>query len=151
MGQANLTFRLNKKGYSCYCVEFTKKNCYYGCGMRNMNRRVKLLLLVVLTVLLSAGVIVETVHLCRSIHQVGPPQLKGGHSDMLHPQMWMTVTDLARHCSVPEEDIFRALKITPAPGDEQMSLRALSKKYNKNAADMREGLKQLEFKAGKTP
>lgn len=116
-----------------------------------MSRRLKLFLLIGLTVVLVAGVIIQTKLLFKSIHQVGPPMPRSRYSDVVQPQMWMTVSDLSRHCKLPETEIFQVLQISPVPGDEQLSLRSLGRKYDKSPAELQQAVKELVTMAGKKP
>jgi hypothetical protein len=55
----------------------------------------------------------------------------------------MTPQEAARFYKVPLDTVFAALQITPAPGDENLSLQALAEKYGKSPGQVRDALNYL--------
>lgn len=116
-----------------------------------MSKRAKLILLFGIIAVLACGVILQASYIYKNIHQSGLPVHKSRQAGEVQPQGWMTVVDLSRHFNIPEEDIFQAFQISPAPGDEKLSLRALRQKYHKTPSEMQTGLKQLGIPGEKKP
>lgn len=75
-------------------------------------------------------------HINRPTHETRQPF---GHN--VHG--WMSVDEVAKYYKVSAADVFTALNIDPAPGDEKLSLKALSDKYHKTIPDIENALNQL--------
>jgi hypothetical protein len=56
---------------------------------------------------------------------------------------WMNAQEISRFYKVPVDNVFSALKIQAAPGDEKITLQDLAEKYNKSPAEVREALNYL--------
>ncbi len=56
---------------------------------------------------------------------------------------WMSVTDIAKIYRVSPADVFRALEIDPAPGDEKLPLKDLADKYHKTGPEIQNALNNL--------
>jgi hypothetical protein len=56
---------------------------------------------------------------------------------------WMSIEEVAKIYTVSPADVFIALDITPAPGDEKLTLKSLGNKYHKTAPEIDAGLNKL--------
>lgn len=107
-----------------------------------MSRQVKILLLIGLMVILASLAVVQSVRVFHALHQVE----FAAHRDRKpgdKVQKWTTVAEAAKSLNISEKEVFEALKIDPAPGDENLTFRALEKKYTKSPLEMQSNLRQL--------
>jgi hypothetical protein len=75
-------------------------------------------------------------HLSAPTHETREPF---GHN--VHG--WMSIEEIAKTYSVSPADVFMALDIVPAPGDEKLTLKALADKYHKTTPEIEDGLNKL--------
>lgn len=112
---------------------------------QKMNRRAKVILLTAVLVLLTLLIVRQVLVISGSLHQVHFS--KGGEHTPAALHRWMSIEEIAKKYNVPAKDIFTDLHITPAKGDEKLSLRALKKKYKIPQEVMRAELEGLIKKA----
>jgi|GEM_PF-1493452 hypothetical protein len=108
-----------------------------------MRRRNTIIILLVLAfaLLLLAGRESYTLfhslrHISAPTHETREPFGHGVHG-------WMTVEEVAKYYHVSTADVFAALNISPAPGDDKLSLKDLGNKYHMTAPDMENALNKL--------
>jgi hypothetical protein len=89
--------------------------------------------------LLAVG---QSVRVYRTLHQVDF-EIHHGRRPGDFVQKWITVSEAAECLNISDKEVFAVLQIDPAPGDEELTFRALEKKYNKSPAEMRDNLRQL--------
>lgn len=107
-----------------------------------MSRRVKLFLLIGFMIILSSLAVVQSMRVYHALHQVK----FAAHRDRQpgdKVQKWTTVAEAAKSLNISEKEVFEALKIDPATGDENLTFRALEKKYAKTPLEMQSNLRQL--------
>ncbi len=112
-----------------------------------MSRQVKLFLLVGLMVILSSLAVVQSMRVYHALHQVK----FGVHRDRRPGdivQKWTTVAEAAKSLNISKKEVFDALQIEPATGDENLTFRALEKKYSKTPLEMQSNLRQLRERFG---
>jgi hypothetical protein len=107
-----------------------------------MSRRVKLFLLIGLIVILSLLAVGQSVRVYRALHEV-EFEIHNDRRPGDFVQKWTTVSEAAEHLGISEKEVFDILQIEPAVGDEDLTFRALEKKYNKSPAEMRDNLRHL--------
>jgi NADH:ubiquinone oxidoreductase subunit D len=107
-----------------------------------MSTKVKLILLIGLMLVLSLLVVVQSMRVYHALHQVEfdiHREKRPGDA----VQKWMTVAEAAKSLNISEKEVFDVLQIDPAPGDENLTFRALEDKYSKTPAEMQANLRQL--------
>jgi len=57
---------------------------------------------------------------------------------------WMSVGDIAKIYQVSPADVFIALEIDPAPGDEKLPLKDLANKYHKTGPEIENAMNKLK-------
>jgi len=107
-----------------------------------MSRRVKLFLLIGLIVILSLLAIGQSMRVYRALHQVDF-EIHHDRRPGDFVQKWITVSEAAECLNISEKEVFDILQIEPATGDEDLTFRALEKKYNISPEEMRDNLRQL--------
>lgn len=107
-----------------------------------MSRRVKLFLLIGLIVILSLLAVAQSVKIYRALHEV-KFEIHHDRRPEDFVQKWTTVSEAAEHLGISEKEVFDVLQIDPAPGDEDLTFRALEKKHNISPAEMRDNLRLL--------
>ena len=107
-----------------------------------MSRRVKLFLLIGLIVILSLLAAGQSLRVYRALHEV-KFEIHHDRRPGDFVQKWTTVSEAAEHLGISEKEVFDILQIEPAVGDEDLTFRALEKKYNKSPEDMRVNLRHL--------
>ena len=107
-----------------------------------MSRRVKLFLLIGLIIILSLLAVAQAVKVYRALHEV-KFEIHHDRRPEDFVQKWTTVSEAAEHLGVSEKEVFDVLQIDPAPGDEDLTFRALENKYNISPEEMRDNLRQL--------
>lgn len=115
-----------------------------------MSRRVKLFLLIGLIVILSLLAVAQSVKVYRALHEVNF-EIHHDRRPGDFVQKWTTVSEAAEHLGISEKEVFDVLQIDPAPGDEDLTFRALEKKYNKSPAEMRDNLRLLRDRCDPPP
>lgn len=107
-----------------------------------MSRRLKLALMIGFMIILASLAVVQSTRVYHSLHQVEFDMHRERRpGDDVHK--WTTVAEAAKSLNISEKEVFDALQIDPAPGDEKLTFRALEKKYSKTPSEMQADLRQL--------
>jgi hypothetical protein len=108
-----------------------------------MSQRWKLFLLTALIIILIILTSKVSLNIYRNIKQVHAPTPQSRQDNKLRIHHWETVQDISRKHGISIAEVFSCLHIVPQAGDENLSLRALAKKYNKTQEEMQSILKKL--------
>lgn len=108
-----------------------------------MRRRSRIILLAVLALLVLLWVCRESSQFYSEVRHLELPRQETREPLGRKAHGWMNVQELACLYRVPEEAVFAALAIEPAPGDEKLPLKDLAYKYEKSAAEVEEALEML--------
>ena len=108
-----------------------------------MNRKSRLILLACGAVLLGFFLFRQSFELYHEARQFHRPNQETRQIGEMRVHSWMTPKEVADRYHVPVEQVFKALKIKPAPGDEQLPLRTLKDKYHLSKEELEQGLLQL--------
>jgi len=108
-----------------------------------MRRQNTIRLLLFLAVLLLLIVGRETYHFYAQIRHLNFPTQETRQPLGRNAHGWMNAAELARLYKVPVEEVFVALSIQPAPGDEKLPLKDLAQKYNKTPTEIETALNRL--------
>lgn len=58
---------------------------------------------------------------------------------------------ISKRHNMSKEEIFKTFEISPQPGDENMDIRDLGRKYNKSLDEMKKNLSKIIGTEGKKP
>lgn len=108
-----------------------------------MNKTLKLVFLVILTVFILFLTVKQSIKFYHSIKSVELPTQQSRELSNLGVFNTMSVKELSLKYNVKEDVIFNFLKIIPEQNDASLSLKELRKKYNKAPEEFRDGLKLL--------
>ncbi|PKM76166.1 MAG: hypothetical protein CVU90_13755 [Firmicutes bacterium HGW-Firmicutes-15] len=108
-----------------------------------MSQRWKLFLLTGLMIVMLVLIARQSLNIYQNIKQVHAPTPQTRQDKELQIHHWETIRELAQKCGMSEKEVFSYLQITPQPGDENLTLRALKNKYNKTQDEMESNLKIL--------
>lgn len=105
------------------------------------NNRIILLLVLAMLLLFFAGR--ETYHLFHDMSHLSPPTAATREPFGPHIHGWMTAEEVADFYNVSTAELFAAMNIDPAPGDEKLTLKDLIDKYNKTGPEIQDDLNKL--------
>lgn len=108
-----------------------------------MRRPNTLRLLLFLAILLLLLVGHETYRFYAQISHLDFPTQETRQPLGRHAHGWMNAAELARLYKVPVAEVFAALNIQPASGDEKLALKDLAQKYDKTPDEIETALNQL--------
>lgn len=108
-------------------------------------KRKKYLLTALILLLLLIGILIvrQTVGIYHSFRQVKFPTHERREENRPNIHSWMTVSEVADQYGITGEEVFEYLGITPQPGDDKLTLRALREKYEINPDEMQRSLKRM--------
>ena len=108
-----------------------------------MERRSRLILLVCVAVVLLFFIFrlsVDLLHEAHDLHRPNEATRKIG-GERIHG--WMTPAEVADRYHISDQQIFQALQIKPAAGDEKLPLRKLQEKYQISDQKLHDDLHDL--------
>lgn len=108
-----------------------------------MKKKGKLSILSILIIIIVILIAKHSLLLHKEIKTIKPPTIENRQLGNMSVYKWVTVRDLAARHNIREEDIFKALEIKPEKGDENIPIRALLKKYNKNPQYIKSNLRKI--------
>lgn len=108
-----------------------------------MKRKGKLIILACLTIVLGFFIYKQSFNLYHHARELHRPNLESREIGEMHVHSWMTPKEVAARYHVPVKQVFRALNIKPAPGDENMTLRSLKDKYHLSKQELQKALHSL--------
>ena len=108
-----------------------------------MNRKGRLIILACVAIVLGFFVYKQSFDLYHNIRELHRPNLESREIDKMHVHSWMTPKEVAARYHVPVKQVFQALHIKPAPGDENMTLRSLKNKYHLSKEALQKALPSL--------
>jgi hypothetical protein len=86
----------------------------------------------------------------RAYSRLQPAGLSAGTSDVEAIRGWMTLPYIARAYGVPEDALFAALDI-PTAGNQQLSVRQLVAKYDRDPLATRQAIQQVLLREQRRP
>jgi hypothetical protein len=86
----------------------------------------------------------------RAYSRLQPAGLAAGTSDVEALRGWMTLPYIARAYGVPEDALFAALGI-PKAGNQQLSVRQLVAKYDRDPLATRQAIQQVLLREQRRP
>ena len=113
-----------------------------------MNRKGRLIILACVAIVLGFFVYKQSFDLYHNIRELHRPNLESREIDKMHVHSWMTPKEVAARYHVPVKQVFQALHIKPAPGDENMTLRSLKNKYHLSKEALQKALHSLVDSSG---
>ena len=105
-----------------------------------MSKKVKISILIVLTIIATFALVHQTIGLHSEIKKVKFPTKQNRDIGNMDTARFISVRKLSRRFNISEEDIFKNLGIVPQKGDESISIADLGKKYNKTLEEMKNNL-----------
>lgn len=108
-----------------------------------MKKREKLSILAILIIIVAILITKQFLLLRKEIKTIKHPTIENRQLGNMSVYKWITVKDLAVRHNVREEDIFKTLEIKPEKGDENMPIRELLKKYNKDPQQIKNNLRKI--------
>lgn len=108
-----------------------------------MKRRNRIILLLGLAIVLLFLAGRESYQFFHNIRRLSPPTQETREPFGPNIHGWMKVEEVAEFYHVSPAEVFAALDISPAPGDEKLTLKDLSEKYNKTCPEIEDGLSQF--------
>ena len=99
---------------------------------------------------MSLLAVAQAVRVYRALHEV-KFEIHHDRRPEDFVQKWTTVSEAAEHLGISEKEVFDVLQIDPAAGDEDLTFRALEKKYGKSPAEMRDNLRLLRERCDLPP
>ena len=108
-----------------------------------MNRKGRLIILACVAFVLGFFVFKESFDLYHHVRELHRPNLETREISDMHVHSWMTPKEVASRYHVPVKQVFFALNIKPAPGDENMPLRSLKDKYHLSKEELQKALQSL--------
>ncbi len=108
-----------------------------------MSQRSKLVILSIITAGLLILISKQVITLHQGIKQLHAPTLQTRQGSPSRIHHWMTVKEAVRNYGISEEEVYTYLKITPEPGDQNLTFRTLEKKYHLSIDEMHENLERL--------
>ncbi|MBP1761771.1 MAG: hypothetical protein H6Q64_1313 [Firmicutes bacterium] len=95
-----------------------------------MKQKSRLIILICAAVVLSFFIFRLSVDLLHQAHELHRPNQETRQIGEKRINGWMTPEDIAERYHISDQQIFQALQIEPAAGDEKLSLRKLQEKYH---------------------
>jgi hypothetical protein len=109
------------------------------------------LLLTIVLVIVGLGLVgVFGTRAYRAYSRLQPAGLAAGTSDVEAIRGWMTLPYIARAYGVPEDALFAALYI-PKAGNQQLSVRQLVAKYDRDPLATRQAIQQVLLDKQRVP
>lgn len=108
-----------------------------------MNRKGRLIILAFVAVVLGIFLYKQSFDLYHNVRELHRPNLETREIGEMHVHSWMTPKEVSARYHVPVKQIFQALHIKPAPGDENMTLRSLKDKYQLSKEELQKALHSL--------
>lgn len=102
-----------------------------------------IVILVAASLLIGALLVRQTIGFYHGIRQVHIPSSEKRSDRRPGIHSWMNTSEIAKNLGITEAEVFTALEITPQPGDEKLSLRALRDKYNIPQNEMQKRMQRL--------
>lgn len=116
-----------------------------------MKKKTLLGILSILIVVISLFIVKQSVGLHKEVKNFKIPTKETRHLGEMSTYKWITVKKISKKLNVSTEEIFKALEIKPHPGDENMDIRDLGRKYNKSLDEMKKNLSKIIGPEGKRP
>ena len=108
-----------------------------------MWKNVKISILSILIIIITFIIIRQSLMLHTGFKNIEIPTKESRQFGNMSTYKWLTVKKLSQKYNMSEHDIFKALKIVPHRGDENIPIEELMKKYNKTPEDVRNNLKKI--------
>jgi len=108
-----------------------------------MNRKGRLIILACVAVVLGFFIYKQSFDLYHHARELHRPKLETREIGDMHVHSWMTPKEVAARYHVPVKQVFKALNIKPAPGDDNMTLRSLKEKYHLSKEELQKALHSL--------
>jgi hypothetical protein len=108
-----------------------------------MRRRKTILVLFGLAIIMLFFAGLESYNLFHGLRHMSAPthETREPFGQKVHG--WMSIEEVAKIYMVAPADVFIALDIDPAPGDQKLTLKSLGDKYHKTAPEIDAGLNKL--------
>lgn len=108
-----------------------------------MWKNVKISILAILIIIITFIIIRQSQMIHTGFKNIEIPTKENREFGNMSTYKWLTVKKLSQKYDMSEHDIFKALKIIPHKGDENIPIRELAKKHNKNPEEVRNDLKKI--------
>lgn len=116
-----------------------------------MKKKTLLSILSVLIILISLFIAKKSLGLHKEVKNFRIPTKQSRHLGEMSTYKWITVKKISKKHKLSTKEIFKIFEINPQPGDENMDIRDLAKKYNKSLAAMKSSLSKIIGTEGKKP
>lgn len=108
-----------------------------------MKKKVKISLLIALTIIVALIMVKQSLSLHSEIKKIKFPTKETRALGNMSTYKWLSVKKLSKRLNISEESIFKALDIVPEKGDENIPIKELAQKHNKTLEEIRSNLRKL--------
>lgn len=108
-----------------------------------MPKKTRISILIVLTIITAFTLVHQSIGLKSEIKKIKLPTKENRLVGSMSTYKWISVKKLSRKFNISEQDIFKDLEIVSQKGDENLSITALAKKYNKTEQSIKNALRKL--------
>ncbi|MFT5874821.1 MAG: hypothetical protein ACI8WT_003799 [Clostridium sp.] len=108
-----------------------------------MKKNLKTFILSILIILTTFIIIRLSTKLYLEFKNINLPTKESRQIGNMSTHKWVTVKILSEKFNISEDEIFKTLEIISQSGDENLNIKELGKKYNKEAKEMDNNLKKM--------
>ncbi|MGE5396552.1 MAG: hypothetical protein ACM3MK_03325 [Chitinophagales bacterium] len=109
-----------------------------------MERKGRIIILACLVIIIGILFLRQSVRVYHSFHELRRPGPETRQMGDKRINKWMTPKEVAARYDVPVNQVFQALNIKPAKGDENLPLEQIEVKYHLSKEEIRKGLDSLD-------
>ncbi|AKA68263.1 hypothetical protein [Clostridium scatologenes] len=108
-----------------------------------MTKNSKIAILSILIIITTSIIIKQSLTLHKGFKSIEIPNKESRQFGNMSTSKWLTVKKISNKYNISEEEIFKAIEITPEKGDENIPIIELAKKYNKTPEEIKRNLKKF--------
>ena len=108
-----------------------------------MRKNVKAGILSIFIIITTFIIIRRSTILYLKFKNINLPNKESRQIGDMSTHKWITVKKISEKYNISEDEIFKTLEITPQNGDENLYIKDLQKKYNKNFKEMKDNLRKI--------
>lgn len=108
-----------------------------------MKKNLKTFILSILIIVTTFIIIRRSTKLYLEFKNINLPTKESRQIGNMSTHKWVTVKILSEKFNISEDEIFKTLEIIPQSGDENLNIKELGKKYNKEPIEVGNNLKKI--------